>query len=35
MYNLPHTGFGSILLAVAALVQTGIGALMVRFGRRR
>jgi hypothetical protein len=35
MYNLPHTGFGSAVLAVVALLQTGIGALLARLGRRR
>ena len=35
MYNLPHTGFGSVLLAVVAHLQTGIGALLARLGRRR
>jgi hypothetical protein len=34
MYNLPETGFGSAVLAVA-LLQTGIGALLGRLGRRR
>jgi len=34
MYNLPHTGFGSALLAVVAHLQTGIGALLARLGRR-
>jgi LPXTG-motif cell wall-anchored protein len=35
MYNLPETGFGSAVLAVVALVQIGIGALLTRLGRRR
>jgi LPXTG-motif cell wall-anchored protein len=33
-YNLPHTGFGSLILAAAALLSTAVGAVMVRWGRR-
>jgi LPXTG-motif cell wall-anchored protein len=35
MYNLPHTGIGSALLALVALIVTGFGALLRRLGRRR
>jgi LPXTG-motif cell wall-anchored protein len=34
MYNLPNTGLGSLLLAVAALISAAVGAVMVRWGRR-
>jgi LPXTG-motif cell wall-anchored protein len=35
MYNLPHTGIGSALLAVIGLAMTGAGALARLLGRRR
>jgi LPXTG-motif cell wall-anchored protein len=35
MYSLPHTGIGALFLAAAALVQTAVGALLTRLGRRR
>jgi LPXTG-motif cell wall-anchored protein len=34
MYALPHTGAGSMLLAVVAVVVTAIGALFTWVGRR-
>jgi LPXTG-motif cell wall-anchored protein len=35
MYNLPHTGIGSILLAVIGLAMTAVGAVARLLGRRR
>jgi LPXTG-motif cell wall-anchored protein len=35
MYNLPHTGIGSVLLAVVGLAMTAAGALARLLGRRR
>jgi LPXTG-motif cell wall-anchored protein len=35
MYNLPHTGIGSALLAVIGLAMTAAGAVARLLGRRR
>lgn len=35
MYNLPHTGIGSALLAVVGLAMTAVGTVARLLGRRR
>jgi LPXTG-motif cell wall-anchored protein len=35
MYNLPHTGIGSAVLAAVALLMTGAGALIRWAARKR
>jgi LPXTG-motif cell wall-anchored protein len=35
MYNPPHTGVGSALLAIIALAITGLGFLLKHLGRSK
>jgi LPXTG-motif cell wall-anchored protein len=34
MYNLPFTGMGTVVLTIAGLVMTGVGAVLRFIGRR-